>query len=118
MAQCGAIETLDIMGDDYPTPDGTCIRDYIHVDDPTEAHIKASAYLQGGGDSDFFNLETGHGVSVREVIETAARITGKLVHYRIGPRRVGDPAILNANAIKARQILGWTAGNSDMANLL
>ena len=118
MAQDGEIDALDIMGDDYPTPDGTCIRDYIHVNDLAEAHIKAAHYLLNGGPSDAFNLGTGRGVSVREVIETAAQVTGKAVPHRVSPRRDGDPAALVADASKARRILDWTAGNSDMAAVL
>ena len=118
MAQDGEIDALDIMGDDYPTADGTCIRDYIHVNDLAEAHIKAAHYLLEGAGSEAFNLGTGHGVSVREVIATAAKLTGKAVPHRIAPRRDGDPAVLVADAGKARRILDWTAGNSDLAHVL
>ncbi len=118
MAQDGEIDALEIMGDDYPTPDGTCVRDYIHVNDLADAHIKAAEYLLAGGVSDAFNLGTGRGVSVRDVIETAERVTGKAVPHRIGPRRSGDPAMLVADPGKARRVLKWTAGNSDMAHVL
>jgi UDP-glucose-4-epimerase GalE len=118
MAQNGEIEALDIMGDDYPTADGTCIRDYVHVNDLAEAHIKAARYLLEGGQSEAFNLGTGHGVSVRKVIETAAKVTGKAVPHRVAPRRDGDPAILVADAAKARRTLGWSAEISDMTTIL
>ena len=118
MAQDGEIDALDIMGDDYPTTDGTCIRDYIHVNDLAEAHIKAARYLLEGAGSEVFNLGTGRGASVREVIEAAAKVTGKAVPHRIAARRKGDPAILVADASKARRILDWSAGNSDLAHLL
>lgn len=118
MAQDGEIDALEILGDDYPTPDGTCIRDYIHVNDLADAHIKAAHYLLEGGPSNAFNLGTGHGVSVREVIEAAVKVTGKAVPHHVGPRREGDPAVLVADASKARQVLNWVAGNSDMTNVL
>ncbi len=118
MAQDGEIDALDIMGDDYPTADGTCIRDYIHVNDLAEAHIKAARYLLEGAGSEAFNLGTGRGASVREVIEVAAKVTGKAVPHRIAARRKGDPAILVADASKARLILDWSAGKSDLAHVL
>lgn len=118
LAQDGAIDALDIFGDDYPTPDGTCIRDYVHVNDLAEAHIKAANYLLAGGASDAFNLGTGRGVSVREIISAAARVTGKAVPHRASQRRDGDPAILVADAAKVRRVLDWTAGNSDIMNIL
>lgn len=118
MAQDGEIDALEIMGNDYPTPDGTCIRDYIHVNDLAEAHIKAAEYLLANGKSDAFNLGTGQGISVQEIIRIAVEVTGRPVPHRIGPRRSGDPAMLVADASKARRVLNWTAGNSDMAHVL
>jgi UDP-glucose-4-epimerase GalE len=118
MAQDGEIDALEIMGGDYPTADGTCIRDYIHVNDLAEAHIRAARYLLKGACSEAFNLGTGRGASVREVIEAAAKVTGKAVPHRIAARRKGDPAILVADANKARRILDWSAGNSDLAHVL
>ncbi len=118
MAQDGEIDALEIMGNDYPTPDGTCIRDYIHVNDLAEAHIKAAEYLQADEKSGAFNLGTGQGISVQEIIRTAAEVTGRPVPHRIGPRRAGDPAVLVADASKARRVLNWTAGNSDMTHVL
>ena len=118
MAQDGELDALDIMGDNYPTADGTCIRDYIHVNDLAEAHIKAARYLLEGARSEAFNLGTGRGASVREVIEVAAKVTGKAVPHRIASPRTGDPAVLVADASKARRILNWSAGNSDLEHVL
>jgi UDP-arabinose 4-epimerase len=118
LAQDGEIDALDIFGDDYPTPDGTCIRDYIHVNDLAEAHIRAANYLLAGGASDAFNLGTGRGASVREVIACAAKVTGKAVPLRINQRRNGDPAVLVADATKARRQLNWTATNSELTDVL
>jgi len=118
LAQDGEIDALDIFGDDYPTPDGTCIRDYIHVNDLAEAHTKAANYLLAGGASDAFNLGTGRGASVREVIACAAKVTGKAVPLRINQRRNGDPAVLVADATKARRQLNWTATNSELTDVL
>ena len=118
LAQDGKIDGLDIFGDDYPTPDGTCIRDYVHVNDLAEAHIKAAKYLLAGGASDAFNLGTGHGVSVREIIASAAKVTGKAVPHRVSQRRDGDPAVLVADVAKVRRVLDWTAENSDIMKVL
>jgi UDP-glucose-4-epimerase GalE len=105
---------LQVHGSDYPTPDGTCIRDYIHVNDLAEAHVLALQYLEGRshekrGDSLALNLGTGHGNSVLEVIQTAESVTGHRVRREMGPRRPGDPPILVADPAKAREVLGWTA---------
>ncbi len=100
---------LSVFGSDYPTPDGTCLRDYIHVTDLAEAHVRALQHLEQGGDSFALNLGTGHGHSVLEVIHAAEAATGKPVRRTIGPRRPGDPPILVADASKAKQVLGWTA---------
>lgn len=97
---------LKVFGDDYPTPDGTAIRDYIHVTDLAEAHVKALRHLLGGGASEILNLGTGTGYSVREVIDEAARITGKPVPHELAPRRPGDPAKLVADPAKAHRLLG------------
>ncbi len=99
---------ISIFGDDYPTPDGTAIRDYIHVSDLSQAHILALDYLRGGGDSQFVNLGIGGGFSVREVIEAARKVTGKNIEARIAPRRVGDPSRLVADAKKAREVFKWS----------
>lgn len=98
---------IGIFGDDYSTPDGTCIRDYIHVRDLAEAHLLALEYLDKGGKSDAFNLGSGDGYSVKEIIETARKITGKEIPAIVEPRRAGDPSILIASNKKAAEILGW-----------
>jgi len=108
---------LSVFGSDYPTPDGTCLRDYIHVTDLAEAHVRALQHLEQGGDSFALNLGTGHGHSVLEVIHAAEAATGKPVRRTIGPRRPGDPPILVADASKAKQVLGWTA-QRDLAQIV
>ncbi|MGA2005861.1 MAG: UDP-glucose 4-epimerase GalE [Terriglobales bacterium] len=108
---------LNVFGSDYPTPDGTCLRDYIHVTDLAEAHVRALQHLEQGGDSFALNLGTGHGHSVLEVIHAAEAATGKPVRRTIGPRRPGDPPILVADASKAKQVLGWTA-QRDLAQIV
>lgn len=107
-----------IMGDDYPTPDGTCIRDYLHVTDLASAHLMALNKLGDGISFDAFNLGTGAGYSVRDVIEAAKRVTGKALQYDIAPRRAGDPPALVANAEKAASELGWQPAHSDMDNII
>ena len=103
----GQRDHIGIFGEDYPTPDGTCVRDYIHVKDLAEAHLLALEYLERGGSSDVFNLGNGTGYSVREIIETARRITGKEIKAVVEPRRGGDPSVLIASNKKAAEILGW-----------
>jgi UDP-glucose 4-epimerase len=103
----GRRDAISIFGDDYPTPDGTAIRDYIHISDLSQAHLLALDYLGGGGSSQFINLGNGGGYSVKEVIEAARRVTGKNIEAQIAPRRAGDPSRLVANAAKAREVLGW-----------
>ena len=103
----GKRESVSIYGTDYDTPDGTCIRDYIHVTDLAEAHILAVEYLMKGGESNVFNLGNGVGYSVREVIETARKVTGHPIPAVEIPRRVGDPARLVASGEKAKTVLGW-----------
>ena len=103
----GKRESVSIYGTDYDTPDGTCIRDYIHVTDLAMAHILAVEYLARGGESDIFNLGNGVGYSVREVIETARSVTGHPIPATEVPRRAGDPARLVASGEKAKKILGW-----------
>jgi len=100
---------LQIFGSDYPTADGTCVRDYIHVSDLADAHVRALQYLEGGGNSLAVNLGTGQGHSVLEVIRAAEKATGQPVRRTIGPRRPGDPPILVADPAKAQRVLGWTA---------
>ena len=103
----GQRDHIGIFGEDYPTPDGTCVRDYIHVKDLAEAHLLALEYLERGGNSDVFNLGNGAGYSVREIIETARRITGKEIKAVVEPRRGGDPSVLIASNKKAAEVLGW-----------
>ena len=98
---------VTLFGDDYPTPDGTCIRDYIHVSDLAEAHIVAVEHLLKGGRSDVFNVGTGAGHSVKEVLASVERVTGKKVPHTIGPRREGDPPRLVADSRKLQERLAW-----------
>lgn len=105
----GEREHITVFGTDYDTPDGTCIRDYIHVDDLADAHIKSVEYLINGGETNAFNLGTGTGLSVREIIETAERVTGRQIPVVYGERRPGDPAMLIADPTKSREVLGWEA---------
>lgn len=106
-AALGRRKHITIYGTDYDTPDGTCIRDYIHVTDLALAHILGLKYLENGGASDVFNLGNGNGFSVREVIETAKAITGAEIPVVEGARRAGDPAKLIGSAEKAKRVLGW-----------
>jgi len=99
---------IGIFGTDYPTADGTCIRDYIHVRDLVEAHLLALEYLEREDQSGIFNLGSGDGYSVKEIIETARRITGKEIPAKVEPRRAGDPSVLIASNKKAAEVLGWT----------
>lgn len=109
MAASGEISHIEVFGTDYPTPDGTCIRDYIHVEDLAEAHALALDHLVGGGDSLKVNLGTGVGVSVREIITAAEEVTGRTIPVQYGPRREGDPPELVADPSLARETLGWAA---------
>ena len=110
----GRRQDVTVFGDDYDTPDGTCLRDYIHIADLAQAHILAmNADVSGA-----FNLGTGEGWSVRQVVETARAVTGKEIPVRIGPRRPGDPARLVAKADKARVQLGWTPQFSDLRSIV
>ncbi|MBD2729095.1 UDP-glucose 4-epimerase GalE [Nostoc sp. FACHB-892] len=107
MAALGKRESISIFGTDYPTPDGTCIRDYIHVNDLADAHILGLEYLLKGDDSEVFNLGNGSGFSVREVIAAAEQVTGTSIAVEERDRRPGDPPILIGSGEKARTILGW-----------
>ena len=107
-AAAGRREAITIFGDDYPTPDGTCLRDYVHVSDLARAHVQALEALAKGGDGDAYNLgRGGAGASVREVIDVARRITGREIPVRVAPRRPGDPARLVASTERIRRELGW-----------
>lgn len=116
-----AIETgkpVTIFGDDYPTPDGTCIRDYIHVSDLAEAHILSVESLLNGGSSNRFNAGTGVGNSVRQVMQAVEEVVGASIPYSVGPRRSGDPAELVANSDKLQRVLGWTPNYKDIREIV
>ena len=103
----GQRNAMTIFGDDYNTPDGTCIRDYVHVEDLIDAHILALEYLNTNAESQIFNLGSSTGYSVKEIVEASRKVTGKEIPVKIGERRAGDPAKLVAASEKAREILGW-----------
>jgi len=109
---------LTLFGDDYPTPDGTCIRDYIHVTDLAEAHVMALSALRDGSESMALNLGTGVGISNREIIDGIERVTGRAVPHRVGPRRPGDPPVLVADPSLASEKLGWKAKVSDLDTIV
>jgi len=110
----GLRPAMRINGTDYPTPDGTCVRDYIHVADLARAHRDALAYLERGGASTVLNCGYGHGASVREVLDTVRRVTGVDFPIEEGPRRPGDPAVLVAGNAKIRRVLGWQPRHDDL----
>ena len=109
---------LTLFGDDYPTPDGTCIRDYIHVTDLADAHVRALDWLATISGAHAFNLGTGNGASVREILDAVERVAGKPVPHSIGPRRAGDPAELVSDPGKANDVLGWTPQMSDLDTIV
>ena len=109
---------ITIYGDDYKTPDGTCLRDYIHVVDLADAHVLALEYLRNGGESDIFNLGNGQGFSVKEMIAAAEKATGKKIAAEIGARRAGDPAQLIASSDKARRVLDWQPRFTDVEEII
>jgi UDP-glucose 4-epimerase len=111
-------KTSIIFGDDWDTPDGTCIRDYIHIEDIVEAHIKGIEYLENGGTTDVFNLGSENGASVKEVIEMVRECHNGEVKATVGPRRAGDPAQLIAHSSKANNILGWSPKHSDLETII
>lgn len=114
----GRREKILVFGNDYDTPDGTCVRDYIHVDDLCSAHLLALQHLLTGGGSDAYNLGNGAGFSVDEVIQTAARITGYPIQQELASRRQGDPARLVADSSKAMAILGWQPKRSQIETII
>ena len=114
----GRLPQLTLFGSDYPTPDGTCIRDYVHVCDLAQAHLLALDYLDRGGESRAFNLGNGGGFSVRQVIDSVERVTSHNVPVVHGPRRAGDPAILVADAGLARSALGWRPRYADLDTIV
>jgi UDP-glucose 4-epimerase len=109
---------VTVFGADYPTPDGTCLRDYVHVLDLCEAHLAALEYLASGGESTAFNLGTGRGHSVQEVIDAALRVTGRPIPVVYGPRRAGDPPALVASCGRAERVLGWQAKRSSLDRIV
>ena len=109
---------ISVFGDDYDTLDGTCIRDYIHVADLADAHIRALDHLKNGGNSTHINLGNGLGFSVLEVIEAARKITRKTIEVKLEPRRAGDPARLIADAKKAFDVLGWKPEYANLEMIL
>lgn len=114
----GIREKMVIFGTDYPTKDGTCVRDYIHVSDLASAHRLSFDYLLKTNESLTLNLGTGTGHSVKEMVETSERITGQKVNHEMGPRRAGDPAALMAFSKKAHDLLGWTPCHSSLENII
>jgi UDP-glucose 4-epimerase len=114
----GKRESLSIFGTDYDTPDGTAVRDYIHVSDLADAHVLGLEYLLKGGQSDVFNLGNGNGFSVRDVIETAKKVTGREIAVKECDRRAGDAPILVGSSAKAREILGWNPQYADLNTIV
>ena len=114
----GKREYISIFGNDYETKDGTCVRDYIHVNDLAQAHILAMEYLRKGNDSNIFNLGNGVGFTVKEVVETARKVTGHPIPAKEEPRRAGDPSTLIASSEKAKDILGWKPKFDDLETII
>ena len=114
----GTREKIMVYGDDYNTPDGTCVRDYIHVMDLAQAHRLAVEYLIAGNDNNIFNLGNGVGFSVKEVVECARRVTGEKIPAEIAERRAGDPAVLVASSDKARSVLGWKPEYAELEKII
>ncbi|MDR6120460.1 UDP-glucose 4-epimerase [Bacillus sp. SLBN-46] len=117
-AGLGKREAVTIFGDDYDTADGTCVRDYIHVEDLIDAHILALRYLQKGGESNVFNLGSSQGFSVKEIVETAKEVTGIDIPVKMGDRRSGDPSTLIASSEKAKQVLGWNPSRTSIHEII
>lgn len=114
----GKRDHITIFGDDYDTEDGTCVRDYVHVVDLVEAHILAMKYLTHGRESNTFNLGSSQGFSVKEIVETARKVTDKDIKAIIGERRAGDPSKLIASSDKAREMLGWNPTRTNIENII
>ncbi|MGG3433231.1 UDP-glucose 4-epimerase GalE [Heyndrickxia coagulans] len=114
----GKREAITIFGEDYDTKDGTCVRDYIHVEDLIDAHILALQYLQNGGASDVFNLGSSNGFSVKEIVDTVREVTGRGFNVKIGDRRAGDPSTLIASSDKAKRVLGWNPQKTDIRQII
>jgi len=117
-AAMGLLPTLSVFGTNYPTPDGTCVRDYVHINDLAEAHVLALDALAAGAPSGAYNLGNGNGYSVLEVIKAAESVTGQRVPVEYGPRRSGDPATLVASSEKAKRDLGWRPSFADLAAII
>ena len=120
LAALGERDGLEIFGDDYDTRDGTCIRDYIHIDDIASAHLKALRYMDANPGAHVFNLGNGNGFSNKEVLDAAARVIGKNreIPYTIGPRRAGDAAVLVADSSRAREALGWVPATPNIEDII
>lgn len=114
----GKRPAMDVFGTDYPTPDGTCVRDYIHVTDLARAHVAALAYLEAGGGSDVFNCGYGRGYSVLQVLDAVRRVSGEAVEARMAPRRAGDPASIVASSQKIRATLEWAPRLDDIDTIV
>lgn len=114
----GQRDNLQIFGDDYPTSDGTCIRDYVYVEDLIAAHLLALEYLQAGNESNQFNLGSNNGYSVKEMLDAAREVTGKEIPAVVAPRRMGDPSSLVASADKAKEILGWSPKTTEIKEII
>ena len=118
LAALGARDGLDIFGEDYDTRDGTCIRDYVHVNDIASAHLAALEYMDANPGAHVFNLGNGDGFSIMEVIAAAEKVTGRKIPYRVGPRREGDAAILVADSSRAKALLGWSPATPDVETII
>jgi UDP-glucose-4-epimerase GalE len=118
MAAIGSAPALDVFGTDYPTADGTAVRDYIHVSDLARAHVSALSALKSGTPSQVLNLGTGRGYSVREVLNAVGKALGREVPHRLAPRRAGDPAEVVADARRAKEVLGWSAQESALETIV
>lgn len=118
--ECASLKRpwMEIYGEDYPTPDGSCVRDYIHVEDLAQAHVRAMEYLMEGACSDIFNCGYGRGYSVKEVVQKSKEVSGVDFEVRIGDRRAGDPAILVAQSSKIREKMGWAPLYDDLALII
>lgn len=117
-AASGRRSHVTVFGTDYDTPDGTCVRDYIHVTDLADAHVRALDLLMAGASTDVFNIGTGHGYTVRQVVDSVARVTGIQVPIKFGPRRAGDPPELVSDPTKARTALGWHPRFHDLDQII
>ena len=117
-AMVGKREAVTIFGEDYDTPDGTCIRDYIHVSDLVAAHVRALQYLEAGGESQVLNCGYGHGFSVKEILEKIQEVAGRKLDIRKGPRRPGDPPELVADPSQIQKILGWQPIHNDLLEII